>query len=861
MRQGLRPSEARRQARIDLGGVEQVKEQVRAGAWLDSFLQDLRYAARMLRKSPAFTAVAVLTLALGIGANAAIFTLTYAVILKSLPVPDPQQLVRYTFSDGNLDLGLSGPLYDALRRRETANQDVLAWSSADLALRKNNSVARVKAALMSGNGFRVLELQPFLGRTFTEADDVPGGGPNGYQALLGYDYWKAHFAGNVRAVGQSLDVNGKAVTIVGVLPPAFDGLMSGERADVVLPMAFDDVLHARHPLRHVAGSFWLTVMGRLKPGKSLRNARANLQATRAEVRREADPTHVFLAGFFKSFRIGVESGRGGRSFLKVTYSRPVLALEVLVGLLLLLCCANTSLLVLAHVSGRLREFAVRSALGAPRTRLFRQVLSEVGLLSVCGLAGGIALGWAGAACLVSMLAGISQSEHVALDVTPQVAILGFTAAISMASAMAAGIWPAVRASRISPLLGLKRDAASMQRRGVGAWIVPAQVAASVVLLAAASLLGGSLLHLLLENSGFHTDGVVMADVDLTSMKQGSSGSTDYARGMAEALTRMRGIKAAAAVSLLPMQGFSSGHYFSLGANGAVHADMNTWDESVTPDYFAAMGTPLLEGRPFATADWNSERVCVLSVSAARYFFPHEDAVGRFVYAGGEDQKSDGKTKASAVDTYRVIGVAADARLRSLREAPPRVFYELARHGEFGSRFSLVVRGSSTSVASGAIREVSKAIIPAAPQPSVFTFDQLIANHLSRERMLTALSTCFAGIALLLTMMGLYGLLARSVALRTKEIGLRLALGARPGHALALVIRQAARLVAIGTIFGVAAAYAATRLLQSLLFGVSPTEPAIFGGVIALLFAVALAAASIPAWRASRIEPMQALRYE
>jgi predicted permease len=863
MRDGMKPEDARRAARMELGGVEQVKEQVRAaraGAWLDSLLQDLRYGARMLRKTPGFTLIAVLTLALGIGANAAIFTLTYAVILKSLPVPNPQQLVRYTFRNGDQDIGLSGPIYDALRKRETTNQDLLAWSSTDLAIRENGALSNVQGALMSGNGFRVLELQPFLGRTFSETDDVSGGGPNGYQALLGYMYWEDHFGASQDVLGRSLDVEGKAARIIGVLPAGFDGVVSGRRADVVLPLAFEEVLNAPHPIRNHAGALWLTVIGRLKAGESLQSANANLKATEASVRKEADPSNTYLGGFFKPFRIGIESGRGGRSFLKVIYSRPLIALEILVGLLLVLCCANTSLLVLARVTGRFREFAVRSALGAPARRLFRQVLSEVALLGSCGLAAGIVLGWAGAKSLVSMLSAIGQPPS--LDVKPQVAILTFTAAVSVFSALAAGMWPAFRAGRVSPLLGLKAGPTWTHSKGPGGWIVPAQVAVSVMLLAAASLLGGSFLHLLLEDSGFRTDGVVMAEVDLSATKPDAATSTRYAQQMAEALGHMPGIESAAAISMPPIRdSWNASHYFSLTQHGAVHSDMTLWDETVTPGYFAAIGTPILEGRPFAPEDLNGDRVCILSASAARYFFPDEGAIGRFVYAGGEDQNADGKTKVDPNDTFRVIGVAADARFRSLREPAPRMLYQLARRDEILRDFSVVARGAGTGLTSGAIREVARQVTPGTAQPDVFTFDQLVATHLSRERMLMALSACFAGIALLLTVMGLYGLLARSVVVRTKEIGLRIALGARPRDAVGLVLRQGLRLVAIGAMVGIGAALVMTRLLSSLLFGVSASNPVIFAGVVAALFVVTFAACCIPAWRAARIDPMEALRYE
>jgi len=864
IRAGIPPEEARRAARIELGGLEQVKEnvrEVRAGAWLDSLLQDLRFGARMLRKNPGFTAVAVLTLALGIGANTAIFTLTYAVILKSLPVPNPQQLVHYTFRSGSQDLGLSGPVYDALRKHEDVNQDLLAWSSSDLAIQENGAVTNTPGALMSGNGFRVLELQPSLGRSFTDADDEPGGGPNGYQALLSHTYWTQHLHANPDVLGQSLSINGKLVTVIGVLPAGFDGLVAGERTDILLPLSFEEVLSAPKSIRHEGGRFWLTVMGRLKPDASLRTAHANLLATLPFVRAEADPAGKFLGGFFAAFQIGVESGRAGRSFLRIAYTRPLIVLEFLVGLLLLLCCANTSLLVLARMSSRSREFAVRRSLGAPRRRLFRQVLSEVALLAFCGLVAGVALGWAAARSLVAMLAAIGQPPP--LDVAPQAAVLAFTAAIGALSAVSAGVWPAVRASRAAPILGLKQSAIGSPSGILGKWIVPVQVSVSVVLLAAASLLGETFLHLLLENSGFRPDGAVMAEVvdPSTSEKPNATGTRD-AQQLTDALANTPGVDSAGVMSTPPLHDWwTVSHYYSLDGHGTVHTDMQTWAEVVSADYFAAIGTPILAGRGFAHADSSGAPVCVLSASAAQYFFPGEQAIGRFVSAGGPDPGLDGKAKTSPQDTCQVIGVAADARFQSLREPAPRSIFHVIPQSDIRGDFFVVVRSHNPQSAASAIREAVRKTIPGAADPTVFTFNELVAAHLRQERMLMSLSACFAGVALLLTALGLYGLLSRSVVLRTKEIGLRLALGAQPRDAVLLVLRQGLGLVLAGCAVGLLAAFGVTKLLLNLLFGPRPSEPILLLAAAAALFLVALAATCIPAWRAARVDPMEALRYE
>jgi predicted permease len=863
IREGMNPQEARRAARLHLGGVEQVKEEVRqarTGAWLDSAFQDFRYAARTLRKNPGFSAIAILTLALGIGANTAIFTLTYAVILKSLPVPNPQQLVRYTFRSGTQDLGLSGPLYDALRKHGQAIQDLLAWTHSSLSVQENGAVTSVDGALISGNGFRVLELQPVIGRVFTDADDQPAGGPNGYQALLSYAYWKDHFQGRTSAVGRSLIINGKPVTIIGILPQGFEGVVAGERADIVMPLSFEEVLNDPQPLRHHPGSFSLTVIGRLNPGATLGNAQSNLSATENSVRDEADPSHRFLGGFFAAFQLGVESGRTGRSALKLIYSRPLIVLEILVGMVLLLCCANTALLVLARVSSRFREFAVRSALGASGRRLFRQVLSEVAILAFCGLLAGMALGWIAATSLVSVLAAIGQPPP--LDATPQAAVLAFTTAISVLSAFVAGAWPASRASRVAPIVGLKQNSAGSSSRALGKWIVPSQVAVSVVLLAAASLLAQSFFHLRLQDSGFHSENAVMAEVDLTPNKISETVATRDAQRIVDALTAAPGVDSAAMMSSPPLKGWwSSSHYYSLDHKGAVHTDLQIWPEVVSPDYFSAIGTPIREGRAFNRADATAAQVCILSESAAHNFFPGEEAPGRFVYTGGSDASLDGKSPASPENICQVIGIAADARFESLREPPERAIYRIIPQNEVGPDFFLVVRSSNVAVATSAIREAVRKAVPGAPEPTVFTFDQLVAAHLHQERMLTALSACFATVALLLTALGLYGLLSRNVVMRRKEIGLRLALGASPRDALVLVLRQGLRLIVIGGAVGLVAAFATAKLLGTLLVGLQPSKPLLLIAAVALFFAVAVATSCIPAWRAARVDPMEALRYE
>ena len=595
--------------------------------------------------------------------------------------------------------------------------------------------------------------------------------------------------------------------------------------------AHTETHNAPTPERHgPPGDNWLTVIGRLKPGESLDSARANLQATAQIVHEEADPSHQFMG----RLQLHVESGRSGRSFLRADYSQPLLILEVLVGLLLLLCCANAALLMLARVTGRFREFAVRGALGASRGRLLRQMLTEVGILAVCGLGLGIWLGWAAARSLVSMLGSIGQLP--ALDVAPQTAILAFAAGATLVSVLGAGLWPALRASRVDPALDLKRSEAvsSFSSKRLGTWIVPAQVAVSITLLTSAVLLGGTFIHLLSEHAGFRPDGVTFATVDLGSVKPTEKQAARDVQGIVKALNAAPGAETSTILSVVPISGgWTTSHYFSLGRHGAIHTDMRTWIESGSPDYFEVMGTKILEGRAFTHADESGARVCVLSSSAAAYFFPDEDAVGRFVYSGGEDPQKDGQDL-DPRNACRVIGVSEDARFLSLREAPPRMLYNLAGD-DWGTQASFAVRSSSTSLAAAAIRNAVRKQVPGVPDPEIFTFNELIKNNLEKERMLMSLSVSFGCVALLLIALGLYGVLARSVTLRTKEIGLRLAFGAQPRDVVMQIIRRGLHLVVVGVIVGVAIALPSMHLLKGLLFGIASDNPVVFVMVVVLVF--------------------------
>ena len=423
--------------------------------------QDLRFALRQLRKSPGYAIVAMVTLALGIGANTAIFLLTWSILLRSLPVPDPNQLIRYTFRKGESDIGLSYPQYVALKKQQNVATGLFAWTSNDATMTRNGHSQKIPIALTTGSLFPVLQLQPALGRAFE-----PGAGEqnSAYQpeALLRYDFWRTAFHSDPSIVGRTLRIENNNITIVGVLPRGFDGVSPEQSFDVLLPLSFEKVMHPKDSMLYAPGAFWLTVMGRLRPGESVQQAQANLAAIRGQVTEAADRSHNFLtSGFFADFKLGVESGRSGRSWLRWKYAKPLVALESLCGLMMLLCGVNVALVVVSRVSSRLHEFAMRSALGATRRRLLSQVLTETLLLGAGGLAGGALLGWEMARLLIGMISGPGAPEAMRLQAGAVVFL--FATAVSLGAALLAGLWPAWRASHTAPATDLKTTASGPHR--------------------------------------------------------------------------------------------------------------------------------------------------------------------------------------------------------------------------------------------------------------------------------------------------------------------------------------------------------------------------------------------------------------
>ncbi|MBI4893791.1 MAG: ABC transporter permease [Acidobacteria bacterium] len=825
--------------------------------WLDSLWQDVRYALRAMAAHPVFTVTAVLSLALGIGANTAIFSILNAVMMRSLPVKDPQRLVQVRMGESG---SFTNPLWEEIRDRQSGFDGALAYSAEDFDLASGGEVRYVNGMFVSGGYFQVLGVGPYAGRMLSVEDDLHGGGRQGPVAVLSHAFWKSQYGGDPGIVGRSIRLNRKLFQIVGVAPAWFRGLDVDRGFDVAVPIGCQPMFSPDRSWLQARSTWWLRVVGRLPEGMRPEQAEARLSALAPEINKATLPSDWdprdqkdYLQ---RTFRL--KPAQTGFSSLRSTYQKALYTLMGLVGIVLLIACVNIANLMLARAAARQREFSIRLAIGAGRWRLVRQLLTESVMLSTLGAVAGTVFASWGSGALVGFFS--SQRDRLSLELAPDWRVLAFTTSVALLTGLLFGLAPALRGTRVAPNSVLKEGMRGMSgvsaRFRLGKTLVAVQVALSLVLLVGAGLFVGSFQKLMSKGDVFHAQELLMARVDTLQKIPKEQRLATY-QAVLERLRAMPGVQSAASAMVTPLQGMQwNNEVFPQDFQPKTRRDSVIWFNRVSPGYFQTMNLAVVLGRDFESRDTaSSSKVIILDESTARHFFGQKNPLGRTIGI-------DNDAPPHAREQYEVIGVVRDATYASMRERNSRTGYlAAAQDGDpWGSMFFLARAAADRDGLAAAVRSALTQVNPGLSLV-VRRYDEVIGESLTEERTVALLSSFFGGLALLLAMIGLYGVNAYSVARRQGEIGIRLALGASRGSVVRLVLSDVVLVLAGGLTLGVGAVLAAGRLVESLLFGVQPVDSWTLAGAAAVLSAAALFAAYLPARRASKLDPMTTLREE
>jgi predicted permease len=850
---GMDTADARRAAVLKLGRTQSMTEQVRrvrAGAFLATCSRDVRLALRLLRRNPVFAVFAIASLALGIGATAAIFSLFDTIVWRKLPVPNPDQLVVASFGrEGQpFNYSLPFPHFEQIQARKTTLAGwfgLYPFGRVSVGVHGEADVAQ--GVYVTGGYYNTLGLTAAAGRLLSQADDHPGNAV----AVLNHGYWRRRFGGRADVVGSMITLNQVPFTIVGVEPEGFFGTEVGRPYDVSLPMRAITLLSEGKPLWDAAFATWVYQMGRLKPGMTIQRAEMEVKEIFAQVSRDA-ARNANEEQMAREHQLKLESGAtGGVSDLRHAYERWLRLLLMMLGAVLLLASLNVATLLLSRSDARQREITTRLALGAGRGRIIAQFLTESAVLAAFAAALGLALAAWGSRGLLQIATPASDRVPVAVGVN--VRLLAFTALVSSVTCLLFGLVPAIRATSPRRLMSGRQIGGNRSRRVLDRTLVASQVALSLVLLVAAGLFLRTLGKIWAQDGGYDRRNVLMFSVDAhLAGRKGPDVPETYRR----LLDELRAVPGAQSVTMSAVRPVSDNYYFitsftEVGSKRLSQADrVRAAFNNVAPKFFETLGIPLIAGREFDERDSpTSPRVAIVSERLARRF--EGNAVGQMLGSGPSARE--------------VIGVVNDIRYANIKDAPREVAYFpmfQAQAKEMGYTPSVEVRfaGRASDLVSS-IRSVVSRVDPGLTMLRIRTLEDQTKDSLSRERLLALMATYFGGFAVLLACIGLYGLMSFGVTQRTAEIGLRMALGAQPASVKWLVVREAAVTVIAGAAAGLFSALGLVRLIQSQLFGIEPHDPLALAGATAVLLILAFGAAYLPARRASRIDPLTALRHE
>ena len=875
MRAGHSPAEAARLARIALGAMTVHKEGMRASLglrWWDEFWADLRYGVRILSKSPGFTAIAATSLALAIGANTTIFSVAKQLLYERLKAPHPEQLrmLRWDGDDkvaihhiwGDFDRTSQGgatssvfsyPAYEQLRAQNEALQDLFAFKEDGMNATVRGNAQRVAVAMVSGNFYAGMAVQPQLGRAIQPSDDVAPG--SGSVAVISDELWQREYGRSTTVLGQTITLNQSAMTIVGVNPRGFTGAKNVQRApDVFVPLSMQPLIAQQHGKGSALGNpdlWWVNVMGRTRPDVGPGEARAALDV---QLRAAVRGTMTMKAGETIP-RLALADGSRGLHFTDRMFEKPMYVLMALTGFVLLLACANIANLLLARGAARQREMGVRLALGAGRARILRQLLTESLLLAVLGGAGGLLLGYLGRNTIPKLLT--NSWEQSDLSVPFDWGVFAFTASVTLLTGILFGLAPAWLAARAEVSSSLKETAqtATRRRKGLGGRaIVAFQIALSTLLVVGAGLFLRTLIALDSTDVGFNTDNLLLFEINPPAARYPAGKDVRLHSELERRFAAVPGIEHIAAGSEAYIaENLDNEDFLPEGENFDKNRrqaeDMNL----VGVNFFPTLGIPIVAGRGFGEQDTaSSPKVGIINESLARKRFPNTNPIGKRFRADQDSQN----------EWIQIVGICADNRYLNLRDdPPPQFFLPYIQQAEVRGMVYQVRTKLAPSALAPALRRVVQSLDRDLPMTDMRTQREQIDATMKIERSFAVLTAGFGLLALALACVGIYGVMAYSVAQRRNEIGIRLALGAQPGQVRGMILGESAWMAVAGIVAGLVAALLLTRLVKSMLFGIQPYDPGTLSAGVLLLLGIALAASWIPARRAAGMQPMEALRHD